>query len=225
MPEKRFTRLNTTVSKNSQAKSVTLQARKTVTCTGERQPLVRRDDAQAPEMRKIFALAIHIGIFKAMPFTWDKTKRHGNLNKHGLDFADAEKDSQALWSCLRTIATTMANNAMKQTSTTTTRLSDADDAPKLTQADFERARFHVAGKEVSRAEWQAAVQAQVIKRRVNIKLDAPIIEHFKALAGERDYGRRINDTLRRIIEGEHRETDLRTIIRDELEHRFGSESR
>jgi uncharacterized protein (DUF4415 family) len=119
----------------------------------------------------------------------------------------------------------MANNAMKQTSITTTRLSDADEASKLTQADFERARFRVAGKEVSRTEWQAAVQAQIIKRRVNIKLDAPIIEHFKALAGERDYGRLINDTLRRIIEGEHRETDLRTIIRDELEHRFGSESR
>jgi uncharacterized DUF497 family protein len=26
-----------------------------------------------------------------MRFTWDETKRQGNLNKHGLDFADAEK--------------------------------------------------------------------------------------------------------------------------------------
>jgi uncharacterized protein (DUF4415 family) len=120
----------------------------------------------------------------------------------------------------------MANNAMKQTSiTTTSATSDADEVPKLTQTDFERAQFRVAGKEVSRTEWQAAVQAQIIKRRVNIKLDAPIIEHFKALTGERDYGKLINDTLRRIIEGEHRETDLRTIIRDELEHRFGSENR
>jgi hypothetical protein len=106
VPGNRFTRLNTTVSKNSQAKSVTLQARKTVTCTRERQPLARRDDVQAPEIRKMLALAIHIGIFKAMRFTWDETKRQSNLSKHGLDFADAEQ----VFAGPRTIATTMANN-------------------------------------------------------------------------------------------------------------------
>jgi uncharacterized DUF497 family protein len=26
-----------------------------------------------------------------MRYTWDETKRQGNLKKHGLDFADAEK--------------------------------------------------------------------------------------------------------------------------------------
>ena len=30
-----------------------------------------------------------------------------------------------------------------------------DDAPTLTQADFDRARWRVGNREVSRAEWQA----------------------------------------------------------------------
>jgi hypothetical protein len=47
-------------------------------------------------------------------------------------------------------------------------------------------------------------------------LDAPIIEHFKAMAGERGYQTLINDTLRRVIQGEHVEADLRRILREEL---------
>lgn len=61
----------------------------------------------------------------------------------------------------------------------------SDDAPPLTQADFDRARLRVDGKDVSRAEWQAPVQARVGKQRINIMLDAPIVEHFKAVAGKR----------------------------------------
>ncbi|NBC49765.1 MAG: hypothetical protein GVY22_17675 [Gammaproteobacteria bacterium] len=47
-------------------------------------------------------------------------------------------------------------------------------------------------------------------------LDRPIVEHFKALAGERGYQTLINDTLRRMIESEHLEADLRRIIREEI---------
>ena len=113
---------------------------------------------------------------------------------------------------------------MKQTSTTTmSATTDADDAPVLTQADFDRARFRLAGRDASRAEWQAAARAQVARQRVSLQLDAPIVEHVKALAGGRHYGELINQTLRRIVEGEHRESDLRAIIRDELAHRFGPE--
>jgi len=92
----------------------------------------------------------------------------------------------------------------------------SDDAPKLTQADFDRARFRVAGKDVGRAEWQVAVRARVAKLRINIMLDAPIVEHFKALAGDRGYQTLINDTLRRVIESGHLEADLRRVIREEL---------
>jgi uncharacterized protein (DUF4415 family) len=94
----------------------------------------------------------------------------------------------------------------------------SDDAPKLTQADFDRARLRVAGKEVSRAEWQSSVRARVSKQRINIMLDAPIVEHFKAVAGERGYQTIINDTLRRVIETGMLEADLRRIIREELSH-------
>jgi uncharacterized protein (DUF4415 family) len=94
----------------------------------------------------------------------------------------------------------------------------SDDAPKLTQADFDRARLRVAGKDVSHAEWQSAVRGRVSKQRINIMLDAPIVEHFKAVAGERGYQTIINDTLRRVIETGMLEADLRRIIREELSH-------
>jgi uncharacterized protein (DUF4415 family) len=104
---------------------------------------------------------------------------------------------------------------MKQTSTTKTP-DTSDEAPKLAQADFDRARFRVGGKDASRAEWQTAVRARVAKQRINIMLDAPVIEHFKALAGDRGYQTLINDTLRRVIESGHLEADLRRVIREEL---------
>jgi uncharacterized protein (DUF4415 family) len=91
-----------------------------------------------------------------------------------------------------------------------------DDAPELTQADFDRARLRVGGQDANRADWQAAVRARVGKQRVEILLDAPIIAHFQALAGEHDYQALINDTLRRVIETKHLEADLRRIIREEL---------
>ena len=92
----------------------------------------------------------------------------------------------------------------------------SDTAPKLTQADFDRARFRLGGKEIGRAEWQTAVRARVAKLRINIMLDAPIVDHFKALAGDRGYQTLINDTLRRVIESGHLEADLRRVIREEL---------
>ncbi|MEF8748035.1 MAG: BrnA antitoxin family protein [Candidatus Accumulibacter propinquus] len=95
---------------------------------------------------------------------------------------------------------------MKRTSSIETP-DTSDEAPKLTPADFERARPRIAGKEASRAEGQAAVRAGVGKWRINIMLDAPIVEHFKVLAGERGYQTIINDTLRRVIESGHLEAD------------------
>ncbi len=110
---------------------------------------------------------------------------------------------------------------MKQTSSTKTPDTSndvSDDAPKLTQANFDNAKLRVAGRDVNRAEWQTAVRARVGKQRINIMLDAPIIEHFKALAGNRGYQTLINDSLRRVIETGHLEADLRRVIREELSH-------
>lgn len=107
---------------------------------------------------------------------------------------------------------------MKQTSTLKTPVTFNDDAPQLTQTAFDGARLRVGGKDASRAEWQAAVRARVGKMRINIMLDSPIVEHFKALAGDRGYQTLINDTLRRVIECGHLEADLRRVVREELAH-------
>lgn len=105
---------------------------------------------------------------------------------------------------------------MKPTSISEMPAISEDDAPILSQVDFEHAHYRVGGVETSRADWQAAVRARVVKQRINIMLDAPIVEHFKALAGERGYQTLINDTLRRVIETGHLEADLRRVIREEL---------
>ena len=105
---------------------------------------------------------------------------------------------------------------MKRTSTTKPPATSDDDAPALTQAHFDRASFRVDGHDVDRNEWQAAVRARVAKQRISIMLDAPIVAHYKALAGERGYQTLINDTLRRAVEGERFVQDMRTAIREEL---------
>ena len=104
---------------------------------------------------------------------------------------------------------------MKPTSTTATP-DISDEAPKLTQDDFDRARFRLGERPITRSEWQLAVQARTRQLAIELLLDEPIIEHFKAIAGERDFRPLINETLRRAIESEHLETNLRRIIREEL---------
>jgi uncharacterized protein (DUF4415 family) len=104
---------------------------------------------------------------------------------------------------------------MKRISTTKTS-ARSDDAPKLTQAQLDRAKYQIAGKKVSKADWQEAVRKQLAKRRISIMLDAVVIDHFKATAGERGYQTLINDTLRRAVTGDSLFTELRTVLREEL---------
>ena len=105
---------------------------------------------------------------------------------------------------------------MKRISTTKTSATFDDDAPKLTQAHFDRANFRVGSKKVNRTTWQSAARARIGKQRISIMLDTPIIEHYKAVACERGYQTLINDTLRRAVEGEHFVADMRSVIREEL---------
>ncbi len=104
---------------------------------------------------------------------------------------------------------------MKRISTSKTSPA-SDEAPKITQADFDRAEYRVAGKRVSKAEWQAAAQKQLGKKRISIMLDAAIIAHFKTAAGERGYQTLINDTLRRAVSGQDLIGEVRYAIRQEL---------
>ena len=105
---------------------------------------------------------------------------------------------------------------MKQTSTTKTSATFDDEAPKLTQAHFDRAKFRVGSEKVNRTTWQSAVRARIVKQRISIMLDIPIDEHYKAVAGKRGYQTLINDTLRRAVEGEHFVAELQLVIREEL---------
>ena len=97
--------------------------------------------------------------------------------------------------------------AMKQTSSIKTSarksrvVSSEDDAPPLTQANFRDAQYRVSGKDVTRVQWQEAVRARLGKQRISIMLDAPIIEHFKSVAGARGDQTLINDSLRRVVQG------------------------
>ena len=110
---------------------------------------------------------------------------------------------------------------MKQTSTSKTLATFDDDAPKLTQAHFDRARFRVGKESVNRAGWQSAVRARIGNERISITLDTPIVEHYKAVAGEHGYQTLINDALRRAVEGEHFVEEMRSIIREELSNLVG----
>lgn len=90
-----------------------------------------------------------------------------------------------------------------------------DDAPIITQEMFDKGRFRIGMKDVSKEEWQAAVQA-TRKQRINIMLDASIVSWFKSMAGDRGYQTLINETLKQSISQQNLESTLRKVIREEL---------
>ena len=83
---------------------------------------------------------------------------------------------------------------------------EIDEAPELSAADLDTARFRINLQDVPR------------KQRVNIMLDTGIIACFKARAGTRGYQTLINETLKQAIRQEDLETVIRRVIRDELKH-------
>jgi uncharacterized protein (DUF4415 family) len=83
-------------------------------------------------------------------------------------------------------------------------LKTSDDAPIVTQADLDRARFRVNLQDAPR------------KQRVNIMLDTGVIAFFKAKAGQRGYQTLINQTLKQAMQQEEIETTLRRVVREEL---------
>ncbi len=83
-----------------------------------------------------------------------------------------------------------------------------DEYPEVTQDDLDRAVFRVGLKPVSSH-----------KQQITILLDTVLIEYFKTKAGDTDYQKLINDTLRRAIEYESLKGTLRRVIREELHHK------
>ena len=90
---------------------------------------------------------------------------------------------------------------------------------RFTEEHWKKAKYLVAGKEVSKAEWQKAARAQLQalgKKRVSIMLDAAIIDYFKTMAGDRGYQTLINETLKKAVAGEALASELRMVVREEL---------
>lgn len=85
----------------------------------------------------------------------------------------------------------------------------ADETP-ITQADIDAGRLVLTKRDGGRI---------TAKRRVNIYLDAAIVEHFKKQAGARGYQTLINQTLKDAIDRSGIETTLRKVIREELKGR------
>ena len=81
---------------------------------------------------------------------------------------------------------------------------EQDEYPQVTQVDLDRAKFRIGLKPV------------VQKERVVLLLDKPLLEYFKAKAGEQDYQALINDTLRQAIASHDLEEMMRRVIREEL---------
>ena len=77
----------------------------------------------------------------------------------------------------------------------------SDDAAEFTPERLRRAKLRIGLKEVSREEWQAAVQEKMVKKqRVNIELDLDVLTWFKAQATGPKYQELINAALREAME-------------------------
>lgn len=87
---------------------------------------------------------------------------------------------------------------------------------KSSSATSKAPRLRVGLKDVSKAEFSAAVQQRLGKQRVSIMLDNNIIEFFKNKAGERGYQTLINQALQQAILADQLESTLRKVIREEL---------
>ena len=95
---------------------------------------------------------------------------------------------------------------------------DFDEYPEITQADFDRATFRVAGQAVTKDVWQKAAQARLKKQKINITLDPDIVMFFKEKAGGRGYQTLINAALREAMTYQSLEDTLRKVLREEMRH-------
>ena len=82
---------------------------------------------------------------------------------------------------------------------------DLSEIPEVTAEQMAQATLRVGGQPVSRG-----------KVRVNIYLDAEVVEYFKAEAGGRGYQTLINETLKESMRAKGIETVLRRVIREEM---------
>ena len=82
---------------------------------------------------------------------------------------------------------------------------DLSEIPEVTAEQIAQATLRIGGKPVPKN-----------KVRVNIYLDAEVVEYFKTEAGGRGYQTLINETLKESIRAKGLETVLRRVIREEM---------
>lgn len=81
----------------------------------------------------------------------------------------------------------------------------SDDAGEFTLERMQQARLRIGLKDVSRQEWQAAVQEKANQKiHLDIELDQDILVWLKKQAGEQGYQTLINTTLRKAMDTEYR---------------------
>ena len=82
---------------------------------------------------------------------------------------------------------------------------DMSEIPEVTAEQMAKATLRIGGKPITKG-----------KVRINIYLDAAVVEYFKAQAGGRGYQTLINETLKESIRAKGLETMLRRVIREEM---------
>ncbi len=82
---------------------------------------------------------------------------------------------------------------------------DLSEIPEVTAEQMAQATLRVGGQPISKG-----------KIRINIYLDAEVVEYFKTQAGGRGYQTLINETLKESIRAKGLEAMLRQVIREEL---------
>jgi uncharacterized protein (DUF4415 family) len=82
---------------------------------------------------------------------------------------------------------------------------DMSEIPEVTAEQMAQATLRIGGKPITKG-----------KVRINIYLDATVVEYFKAQAGGRGYQTLINETLKESIRAKGLETMLRRVIREEM---------
>ena len=83
---------------------------------------------------------------------------------------------------------------------------DLSDIPEVTAEQMAKGTLRVGGQPITKG-----------KVRVNMYLDAEVVEYFKAQAGGRGYQTLINETLRESMRAKGIEAILRRVIREELQ--------
>lgn len=96
------------------------------------------------------------------------------------------------------------------------RSTSRDDAAPLTRARLKGGTWTVGGRRVAPAAGRAAFGAALGKRKVNMFLDAEVVDFFKFRAGGRGYQTLINDALREAMRREALAKTLRRVLREEL---------